>query len=154
MKKRKILSYFIYGVGAVVFFVAIAASTYYFLMPALTRTVPVKATPNLSDTFSKIKENFPRAYIVQSGSMEPTIKTGSIVVSSWKDSYAPGDIVTFILNGNKKNIITHRIEFKQYPEGIDKDPVYITSGDANEDFDNWQIKKKRKKKSDKFTKKG
>ncbi len=36
-----------------------------------------------------------QAYIVSSGSMEPAIKTGSVVVVSPKSSYQVGDVVTF-----------------------------------------------------------
>jgi signal peptidase len=92
----------------------------------------------LPKNFSSIK--LPRAYIVLSGSMEPAVKVGSVVISTPKYTYLPGDIVTFSLNNDKKNMVTHRIEFKQYPEGINGNPVYITSGDANKTFDQGVIK--------------
>jgi len=81
------------------------------------------------------KINFPKAYIVESGSMEPAIKTGSIVVSYPYRIYAVGDVITFASTPQSKNLVTHRVEARLYPEGITKDPVYLTSGDANEDFD-------------------
>ena len=100
----------------------------------------------LPKNFNSIK--LPRAYIVFSGSMEPAIKTGSVVVSVPKDTYLPGDIVTFQAGepsgpeafSNNKNMVTHRIEFKQYPEGINGNPTYLTSGDANKTFDQGEIK--------------
>lgn len=78
------------------------------------------------------------AFIVQSGSMEPVIKTGSLVFTYPQDYYAPGDIVTFEVEG-KKETVTHRINFKTY-EGSFVSPTYITSGDANEDLDTWRVK--------------
>jgi len=77
----------------------------------------------------------PKAYIVQSGSMQPAIKTGSVVISSPAPIFSPGEVVTYRQTPGSKNLITHRIEARYFPDGIDKDPVYQTSGDANEDFD-------------------
>lgn len=82
----------------------------------------------------------PRAYIVTSGSMEPVIKVGSIVVSYPSPIYAVGDVITFAKTEGSKNFITHRIEARNFPDGLDKDPVYQTSGDANEDFDAGHVK--------------
>lgn len=62
-----------------------------------------------------------RAYVVTSGSMEPAIKTGSIIVTKAKPSYKIGDIVTFKNNGN---VVTHRIM------GMDEGSI-TTKGDAN-----------------------
>ena len=78
--------------------------------------------------------------VVQSGSMEPTIKTGSLVIiKPWK-SYEVGDIITFRSNFKDKkgeNLpVTHRIIEIKTEEGL---PVYLTKGDANEDADTTQI---------------
>ena len=88
----------------------------------------------------EIKNKLPSAYIVQSGSMEPSIKTGSIVISYPQLIYAPGDVITYSKGVNDKNLITHRVEVRNFPEGVDKAPVYKTSGDANEDFDSGEVK--------------
>lgn len=80
-----------------------------------------------------------RPYVVQSGSMEPAIKTGSVVFSLPSSNYNPGDIITFAPEGNAETLITHRIEFKLYPEGDFGYPLYLTSGDANKDFDRWEV---------------
>lgn len=87
-----------------------------------------------------IASYLPKPYVVLSGSMEPAIKTASVVFSVPKKTYNPGNIITFAQNGSTENLITHRIEFKSYPDGIDNAPVYITSGDANEEFDRWEVK--------------
>jgi len=65
--------------------------------------------------------------IVLSGSMEPTIKTGSIVVIRPVDDYKIGDIVTF-QTAIDKDLITHRIKDIKV---VGSEPRYITKGDAN-----------------------
>ncbi len=66
-------------------------------------------------------------FIVLSGSMEPAIPTGSIVLADKNDSEINiGDIIAF----HKGDIsVTHRVS------GIDEDGNYITKGDANETID-------------------
>jgi signal peptidase len=82
----------------------------------------------------------PRALIVTSGSMEPTIKTGSVIIAYPSETYLAGEIVTFAPHGDFKNLLTHRIEYKTYPEGLNKNPIYLTSGDANKNFDQEPVK--------------
>jgi signal peptidase len=65
---------------------------------------------------------------VRSGSMEPTISTGSVVVVRPTSTYAVNDIITFGPVSKTKSPTTHRIiEVKQY-SGYE---AYITQGDAN-----------------------
>ena len=72
-----------------------------------------------------------KVMIVQSGSMEPTIKTGSIVVVKPMNDYKIGEIITFNIKGAEYPI-THRIEDIGVIEGK---KYYITRGDANEERD-------------------
>ncbi len=79
-----------------------------------------------------------RLFVVQSGSMQPAIKTGSIVVVKKSTSYAKGDVITFSAKKgsdikNPKNLITHRIIDIRTDNDLTS---YITKGDANnvEDF--------------------
>jgi len=65
--------------------------------------------------------------IVQSGSMQPEIKMGSIVAIKPVDDYRIGDVITFQVAKNKEPI-THRIHDIKVVEG---EPRYITKGDAN-----------------------
>ncbi len=66
-------------------------------------------------------------FIVESGSMNPAIKTGSIVIVKPNSQYKLGDIITFGANKNKVPT-THRIyEIKNDNGRIS----YITKGDAN-----------------------
>lgn len=88
-----------------------------------------------------------KPYVVQSGSMEPAIKTASVVFSIPQKSYNPGEVITFAQGGNKAlrqaqdvPLITHRIAFKLYPNGVENPPVYSTAGDANEEIDRWEVK--------------
>jgi len=81
----------------------------------------------------------PRPYVVYSGSMEPAIKTASVIVSIPRQDYYQGEVITFSPSGNSKDLVTHRIALKQFPEGVSGSPTYLTAGDANEDFDNWEI---------------
>lgn len=70
-----------------------------------------------------------KTFVVQSGSMEPSIKTGGIVVVKPADSYAVGDVITFGPRSKTKPPTTHRIiEVKE-------DGNFVTKGDANDDED-------------------
>lgn len=80
-----------------------------------------------------------RAYVILSGSMEPGIKTGSIVVARKEENYVNGEVITFAQNGDKKSLVTHRIFFKKWADG-GSDPVYLTAGDANEEIDRGEVK--------------
>lgn len=69
-----------------------------------------------------------RQFVVESGSMEPKIKTGSVVVDQTGPDYKVGDVITFRVAGSK-DTITHRIV------GIKPDNqgaiFYQVKGDAN-----------------------
>lgn len=70
--------------------------------------------------------------IVQSGSMEPAIKTGSIVVIKPSANYAEGDVVTFGKDTKTEVPTTHRVVATR---AVDGEMLYTTKGDANEDAD-------------------
>lgn len=67
-------------------------------------------------------------FIVASGSMEPAIKTGSLVINTSEINYQIGDIVTYLQGTDKKNTVTHRIVWI----GENK---FRTAGDANNRMD-------------------
>ncbi|MGI5826721.1 MAG: signal peptidase I [Patescibacteria group bacterium] len=82
-----------------------------------------------------------RLFAVQTGSMEPAIKTGSLIVVRPADQYQPGDIITFKTSPeanikNPKALVTHRIVEEREVKG---ETFYVTKGDANEsvDMENW-----------------
>lgn len=70
-----------------------------------------------------------KTFVVQSGSMEPAIGVGSVVVVKPVDTYQVGDVITFGPRSKTKPPTTHRIiEVKE-------DGNLVTKGDANEDQD-------------------
>ena len=76
---------------------------------------------------------------VLSGSMEPAIKMGSIVVVKPERDYKIGDVITFTFRKNEIPI-THRI---YNTEVVDGEIYYITKGDANKAPDEKRVSKKQ-----------
>ena len=72
-----------------------------------------------------------RVFVVQSGSMEPAILTGSVILIHPKPAYHIGDIVTWQPIGGGTPI-THRIVKETVDSG---EAHYQTKGDANESED-------------------
>lgn len=70
--------------------------------------------------------------IVKSGSMEPTIQTGSVVVVRPAASYQVGDVVVFGKDTKTEIPTTHRIIEKRVEGG---QTYFVTKGDANEERD-------------------
>ena len=70
--------------------------------------------------------------VVQSGSMEPAIKTGAVVIVKPADTYSIGNVITFGPITKTKAPTSHRILDMEVVEGRIS---YITKGDANEDPD-------------------
>ncbi len=70
--------------------------------------------------------------VVKSGSMEPTILTGSIIAVLPGTQYAVGDIITFGEDTGKQIPTTHRIIGVS---GEGAAATFTTQGDANEDPD-------------------
>jgi len=69
---------------------------------------------------------------VVSGSMEPSIKIGSVVAVRPELDYKIGDVITFFQSVKTEPPITHRIYDIKVVGG---QPVYITKGDANKSSD-------------------
>ncbi len=78
-----------------------------------------------------------KTFIVQSGSMEPAIKTGSVVVVRSKSAYSIGNIITFGPNTRETPPTTHRIVDV---ERIGNSFYYTTKGDANNSPDPRKIR--------------
>jgi signal peptidase I len=76
----------------------------------------------------KIPGNY-KLLTVQSGSMEPSIKKGAVVVVKPAVDYQKGDVITVVEPANPKVSLTHRIfEIKEK----DGKTFYVTKGDAND----------------------
>lgn len=76
----------------------------------------------LNNNFSFVPKY--QTFVVQSGSMEPAIMTGDIIVVQTQEKYFINDVITF-LSGENKRVVTHRII------EINSDNNFITKGDAN-----------------------
>jgi len=77
-----------------------------------------------------------RVFSVLSGSMEPKIHTGSLVLVIPQENYAVGDVITVHSANNKKETVTHRLH------NI-KDDKYELKGDANQNPDSELVTKDR-----------
>ena len=73
---------------------------------------------------------------VLTGSMEPAIKTGTVLVITPKEDYGIDDIVTFSIDGSVPT--THRIVEKTVENG---NISYTTKGDANPAQDMTEVRK-------------
>ena len=69
-----------------------------------------------------------KIYIVESGSMAPTIPTGSLIAVKPATQYKVGDVITFGPLSARAVPTTHRIQDIGVQDGR---PVYVTKGDAN-----------------------
>ncbi len=81
-----------------------------------------------------------RVFVVETGSMQPEIKKGSLIIVRPETSYKIGDIITYKafseLGGPKELTITHRIKSIKVNEV--GDTYFETKGDANDDVDPFQ----------------
>lgn len=71
--------------------------------------------------------------IVKSGSMEPSIMTGSVVVIKPTETYGVGDVITFGKDTKREIPTTHRIV--EVITNANGTLSYRTKGDANEEAD-------------------
>lgn len=100
---------------------------YWFLMAALVIVAGLAAVSAFG-----LPKNF-RLFVVQSGSMEPTIKRGSLVIVQPRKQYQKDEIITFKIrpDADIKNpglLITHRIvDVKDDKGGV----FFTTKGDDN-----------------------
>ena len=87
-------------------------------------------------TLFPIKGNY-QVKVVLSGSMEPAIHTGSVVIIKPSSQYKIGDIVIFGKDTKTDIPTTHRIISSRAVEGV---MLFTTKGDANEDADSREIR--------------
>ncbi|MFA6514860.1 MAG: signal peptidase I [Candidatus Paceibacterota bacterium] len=86
-------------------------------------------------TLFPIKNNY-QVKVVLSGSMEPTIHTGSIVIIKPVSQYKIGDVVIFGKDTKKNIPTTHRIVSSRVIDGV---LLFTTKGDANKSPDHLEI---------------
>ena len=78
------------------------------------------------------------SFTVLSGSMEPTISTGDVIVVKTISPLEAkvGDVVSFRDPENAERLLSHRvIQMRVMPEGV----AFVTKGDANTGVERWQI---------------
>ena len=76
-----------------------------------------------------------KLFVVESDSMKPSIKKGSVVVVLETSNYEVGDTIAFRYPLNFSRTIIHRIAgIEQVPE-----VQYVTKGDYNQTIDPWYI---------------
>jgi len=75
-----------------------------------------------------------RSFLVQSGSMEPSIKMGDVVITTKTSQYLQGDVISFLDRDGRT--VTHRILEVEETNGR---PLLITKGDANQARDRDEI---------------
>lgn len=72
-----------------------------------------------------------QSLLIRSGSMEPSIMTGDVILIKTMEEYIEKDVITF--KEQEERIVTHRI-VKETNEAGKK--AFITKGDANRSIDN------------------
>ena len=79
-----------------------------------------------------------RTFIVMSGSMEPAIHTGDVVVDKRiaPEDVQVGDVVTYRDPDHENRLITHRVRGVRTAGGK---IYFVTKGDANTDSQKWSI---------------
>lgn len=78
-----------------------------------------------------------RTYIVQSGSMEPSIMTGDLIVLQKQPEYRQNQVITF--KNERGRTVTHRIVSVDPGENA----IFRTKGDANQDQDLEEVREEQ-----------
>ena len=97
----------------------------------LTALVIVVAVLLIITTFNASPKY--RLLAVKSGSMQPAIHEGSLILTEKKDTYSIGDVIAYKLD---KEVVTHRVVAYHNTASGER---YITKGDANNTSDNTPI---------------
>lgn len=110
-------------------FISIVITTFFWL--AVAGAVAVLFF-SMSD---KITGSIPfRTYVVQSGSMEPAIGVGDLLIITPQEEYLERDVITF--KDYQERVVTHRIlEVSKVGNGMSGQYNYVTKGDANQNPD-------------------
>ncbi len=105
----------------------IGKGIYWFVLISLVLIAGVAATTDLN-----VPQGY-KLYSVVSGSMEPAIHVGSLVIVKSENKYNIGDIITFSqANATKSETVTHRINNIKDQNGS---VSFETKGDANNTSD-------------------
>ena len=82
-------------------------------------------------------KNVPKSFVVVSGSMEPTIKTGSVAFTKTIDpkNIKSSDIIAFTSPSDSQDTILHRVNSISSTDPL----LFKTKGDNNNDIDAWDV---------------
>lgn len=111
----------------------ISSFIYYAICVSIALLIVFVAIPALPITGSY------KVLTVLSGSMEPAIHTGSVVVVGSASDYKIGDVITFSEAKREKTSITHRIVDIKGSESEERS--YLTKGDANKTPDQKDVRR-------------
>jgi signal peptidase len=77
------------------------------------------------------------SFVVRSGSMEPSISRGDVLVSDpvSADRAKEGDVITF-RDPESDELITHRV---RRTSALDGEVLFVTKGDANTGVERWRV---------------
>lgn len=80
---------------------------------------------------------------VSTGSMEPELMTGSVIVvkKTDTDKLKKGDVISFYSSDSdiRGKVNTHRIDSIEYSMGNNPTPIFVTKGDANDTVDRARV---------------
>jgi signal peptidase len=82
-----------------------------------------------------------RLFVLASGSMEPALSPGTLILTQPQQKYLPGEVITFQRSSeradkSKQLIVTHRVIATKR---LDQTYLYLTKGDANQEIDPIQV---------------
>lgn len=100
------------------------------ILAGATYMISMKRSPDGNPTIAGYK-----LMTVISGSMEPAIGVGDVIISrvvSPGDSLQEGDVITYKAKGNSEMLITHRVVRVTEEDGS---KTYVTKGDNNDGLD-------------------
>jgi signal peptidase I len=99
---------------------------------ALGLAIGIAAVVSLSGLFGY------QSFTVLSGSMEPTISTGDVILVRKISPLEAriGDVVTFRSPEQPTKIVSHRVRSMQVADGLVR---FVTRGDANTGAERWQV---------------
>ena len=99
----------------------IAAALLLILLAALLLNLSTRVSVSKIERSGTVQSAYACVVIV-SGSMEPAVSTGDLLLVKAEQSYSPGDVVTYVSESG--SLITHRVQ------AVSTDG-YVTQGDAN-----------------------
>src|SRR3990167_4515932 len=114
------------------------------MIPKIFKSILVLAFLVLGLAIVGVLFELPRGYrvlVVKSGSMEPNIGVGSIILTKPSaDIISPipstefkiGDVITYTIGSKKSNLVSHRVTDLEEKQGTF---YYKTKGDANKETD-------------------